>query len=138
MSAFAVLRLAHVVGAVLGGGLVAGIAIVAPMAARGAAPSTALLVRLTRWASLGLAVTFLTGIGLDIATGGSFHEHVWFRVAGVSMVVAGALLGVMRRRVRRVASGDEDAAALRVVPYLAYGACAVVTWITVLMELRPF
>jgi hypothetical protein len=133
MTTFALVRLVHVICAVLGGGLVAGVAV-----ALGRSTEGPLLVRLTRWASVGLGATFLTGVALDFAIGGTLHERWWFRIAGLSMLVAGALLGVVRRRVTQVASGAADRATLRPAAWLAYAACGVVVWITVLMELQPF
>jgi len=137
MSTYVLARLLHVICAVLGGGLVVAVAIVASRA-KAEASLTSLLARLTRWASIGLAATFLTGIGVDVATGGALHGRGWFRLAGISMLICGALLGVVRRRVGRALSGAAEASALGPVPGLAWAASAVVAWITVLMELRPF
>jgi hypothetical protein len=138
MSAFILVHLIHVISAVFAGGLVAAVAIVASRATTESSLTTGLLFRLTRGASLGLGATFLSGIALDFVVGGALHERWWFRLAGVSMIVAGSLLAIVRRRLSRVASGTVGQAALRLVPWLAYAACSLVAWITVLMELRPF
>ncbi len=70
--------------------------------------------------------------------GGALHERWGFRLVGISMIAAGALIATVRRRLSRVASGAVGQTALLAVPWLAYAACAVVAWITVLMELQPF
>ena len=137
MNAFIFVHLMHVISAVFAGGLVAAVAIVA-MKSTTERAQTSLLLRLTRAASLGLGATFLTGIALDFAVGGALHQRWWFRLAGISMIVAGSLLATVRRRLRRVASGTIGLTALRAVPWLAYATCALVAWITVLMELQPF
>jgi hypothetical protein len=137
MSAFAWLRLAHVLSAVLGAGSVGAVAISAHAASRAGSLRATPIVPLLRLTSIGFAATLLTGGALDFATGGAFHEHWWFRLAGLSLIVAGALLGVLRRRARRALAGDRETS-LAGLAGLAYGASALVAWITVLMELRPF
>ncbi|MEI9940327.1 MAG: hypothetical protein WDO69_24180 [Pseudomonadota bacterium] len=138
MSTFIFVHLIHVMSAVFAGGLVAAVAVVAGRSATDSSLTNRLLLRLTRGASLGLGATFLTGIGLDLVVGGALHERWWFRLAGISMIAAGALIATVRRRLSRVASGAVGQTALLAVPWLAYAACAVVAWITVLMELQPF
>ncbi|HEY3252638.1 MAG TPA: hypothetical protein VGJ91_01775 [Polyangiaceae bacterium] len=138
MNAFIFVRLAHVISAVFAGGLVASVAIVATRSTLGNSPTSSGLLRLTRWASLGLAATFLSGMGLDLTMGGALHQRLWFRLAGLSLIVVGALVGFVRRRLNQVASGAIGPSALRPIPWLAYAACAGVLWITTLMELKPF
>ncbi len=139
MSALVVLRCVHVAFAVLGSGLIAAIAIAARPSSASAMPiGPELLASLSRWASVGLALVFLTGAGIDLAASGAFHRTWWFRLAGLSMIVAGAMLGRMRAVLRRFTSGPESRAELARVRALAIGACGVVAWIVVLMELRPF
>jgi hypothetical protein len=138
MSTFTFVHLMHVISAVFAGGLVAAVAIMAARSPTESSLTSRFLLRLTRGASLGLGATFLTGIALDFSVGGALHAHWWFRLAGISMIAAGSLVATVRRRLSRVASGAVGQTALRAVPWLAYTACAVVAWITVLMELQPF
>jgi len=137
MSALVWLRVAHVVSAVLGVGSVGGVAVTAHAASRAGTLGGTPIVPMLRLTSIGFALTFLTGAALDLAAGGAFHDRWWFRIAGISMVVAGVLLGILRRRARRAIAGD-GAVSLPGLAWLAYGAAAVVAWITTLMELRPF
>jgi hypothetical protein len=134
----AIARLVHVISAVLGGGLVVSLAIVAARSTAEKGLDAPLLARLARSASLGLGAMFVSGVAIDFASSGTFHHAWWFRIAGISMVVLGALVGVIRRRVTQVASGASEPTALRPVPSLAYAGCAVLVWITMLMELQPF
>lgn len=137
MSAFVWLRLAHVLAAVLGAGSVGSVAVAVHAASRAGSLGAVPFVPLLRLASIGFALTFLTGAALDAAAGGAFHEQWWFRIAGLSMIVAGVLLGILRRRARRALAGDRETS-LAQIKWLAYGAAAIVGWITILMELRPF
>jgi hypothetical protein len=134
MTTFLAMRLTHILFAVLGAGAVGSIAIAARAALASQCPPT-LLLPLTRLAASGLGGTLLTAIALDVGTDGAYHAHWWFRLAGLSVIATGVLVGVIRRRASRAAS---EPAALRGTPPLAYAACALVAWLTVLMVLKPF
>jgi hypothetical protein len=137
MTSYEALRLAHLLSAVLGAGTVAGVAVAARHVARSPTSlASSSLAPLLRWASVGLALTLLTGIAIDLTTSGAFREQWWFRLAALSTIAAGVLLGMMRGRVRRAESGTPGA--LASLPWLAYGAFAIVAWAIVLMEVRPF
>jgi hypothetical protein len=73
---------------------------------------------------------FITGILLDLAAGGAFREAWWFRGSALLLFATGALHGLTRRSLR---SGG-----LRRVERFAYGMCALLGAITVLMEVKPF
>jgi len=139
MSALGFIRCVHVLFSVLGTGTIASIAIAARAASRSPPTvSSALLLSLTRWASFGLALVFVTGATLDLLAHGEFHEHWWFRLAGLSMLPTGAMLGRMRSLLRRSESMQERSAAIARTTRFAYASCALVGWLVVLMELRPF
>ena len=139
MSALGFVRCAHVLFSVLGTGTIASIAIAARAASRpGAIVGSALLLSLTRWASFGFVLVFVTGAALDLLAHGEFHEHWWFRLAGLSMLATGAMLGRMRSLLRRSESTEEWRAAIARTTRFAYASCALVGWLVVLMELRPF
>lgn len=129
MSTYAVVLAIHVIVAVLGAGGVAAVAIVASTARRspGAAAS---LPALLRWSAASLGVMFLSGAALEWTVGGAYHESGWFRGSVVLLVATGALNALARRALRR---GDPVVRVER----LAYGMCALVAAIVVLMEVKP-
>jgi hypothetical protein len=123
----------HVIVAILGVGSIASVAIVAATARRAGHASTQVLLTiapLLRYAVFSLAAMLVTGILLDLAAHGAFHESWWFRGSALLVVATGALHGFARRAMR--------AAALRRVEWIAYGMCALVAVITMLMEVKPF
>ena len=139
MSVLSFVRCLHVLFAVLGTGTVAALPISARAASRpGAAIGAELLISLARWASIGLALVFVTGGALDVLSHGEFHEHWWFRLAGLSMLATGVILGRMRSLLRSIERADEKNAALARTSRFAYASCALVGWLVILMELRPF
>ena len=82
---------------------------------------------------------FVTGGALDVLAGGAFRDAWWFRLAGLSLLATGASVARARRLTRRWLSGQLDADRARTrVARTAWVACALVAWITLLMELRPF
>ena len=123
----------HVVVAVVGVGSIASVAIVAAIARRAGQASTQVLLSiapLLRYSAFSLAAMLLTGILLDFAAHGAFHESWWFRGSALLLVATGALHGFARRAMRT--------AALRRVECIAYGMSALVAVITMLMEVKPF
>jgi uncharacterized membrane protein len=132
----------HVVVAVLGLGSILSIAIFAVMARRtGRDPADVLpsLQPLLRVSAFSLATMLVTGILLDVAAKGAFHEEWWFRGSALLLIAAGALHGGARRTVRLDFAKQADGnAAMRRIERLAYAMCAVIAGITVLMEVKPF
>jgi hypothetical protein len=132
----------HVLVAVLGIGSIASIAIVAGMArkaGRGWTEVAGTLGPLLRYSAFSLAAMLVTGVLLDLATGGAFRRSWWFRGSGLLLLATGALHGMARRTVRRGPAKDEGSAPqLRRIAGIAYGMCALIAAITVLMEVKPF
>ena len=132
----------HVLVAVLGLGLIASVAVVAATArkvGRGSTDISAWLGPLLRYSAFSLAAMLVTGVLLDIVTGGAFHEAWWFRGSALLLVVTGVLHAQARRVVRlRLAKEDSGDVVLRRVERIACGMCALIAAITVLMEVKPF
>jgi len=136
MSAYALVKLAHVWVAVLGLGSITATAIVARHTRTTRHPACC-GSRSGRVSVL--AAMFVTGAALDVLAGGAFHEAWWFRLAALSLVPTGAMVGQARRFTRRWIAGELDADRARTrVARMAWLASALVAWITLLMELRPF
>jgi hypothetical protein len=124
MSAFVACKALHVLCAVLGLGTLTAILVV------GTSATPALLERLTRTATVALALVFATAVGIDVASHFAYDRLWWFRLSGLSLLPTGVVLALLRHAVR---SGVMS----RVRP-LAAVAAGLVAWITLLMELRPF
>ena|SRR5258706_7425273 len=128
----------HIVTAILGLGQIAGIAIVtsstsvqAP-AATGTWTALQRLVRGSRWS---LVIMLLSGVLLEYASGGAFHDAWWFRLSFLSLLVLGAINGRMGRTIRKRESvGDERT--LRGVARSAWMMCAITAFIAILMEVK--
>ena len=142
ITAFTSVLALHVVVAVLGVGSITSVAIVAGTSRRMSRVSTdvfASLRSLLRASGVSLGVMLLTGILLNVIAGGGFGRMWWFRGSALLLVVSGALHGVAGRAIRTAAGGEEGSrTALRRVEGIAYGICALVAVIAVLMALKPF
>jgi hypothetical protein len=132
----------HVLVAVLGLGSTASVAVVAATArkvGRGSTDIPAWLRPLLRYSSISLAAMLVTGVLMDIAASGAFHDWWWFRGSALLLVATGVLNAQARRAVRgTLAIGEGADAVLRRVERIAYAMCALIAATTVLMELRPF
>jgi hypothetical protein len=132
----------HVLVAVLGVGSIASLAVLAGTARRAGRPSTdpsAWLGPLLRYSAISLGAMLATGAFLDVAAGGAFHEAWWFRGSALMLVATGGLHAQARRAVRRGLAGEGiTAATLTRVERIAYGMCALIAAIAVLMETKPF
>ena len=132
----------HVVIAVLGLGSILSVALVAAAlrrAGRGRAEVSAWLAPLLRFSAISLAAMLVTGILMDVAAGGAFHEWWWFRGSALLLVLTGVLHARARRIVRRELSLDAGRdAALRGIERLAYGMSGLIAAIAALMEVKPF
>jgi hypothetical protein len=133
---------AHVLVAVLGLGSIASVAVVAATARRAGRASievSAWLGPLLRYSVFSLAAMLITGILLDLVAGGAFHRAWWFRVSALLLLATGALHAQARRTVRKgLAKESSREVVLRRVEHIAYGMCALIASITVLMEVKPF
>jgi len=132
----------HVVVAVVGLGSILAVAIVATAMRRaphGPIAMTPWLGPLLRSSAISLGVMFATGILMDAAARGAFHDRWWFRGSAVLLVLTGILHARARRLARRGFAPDaRPDAALRGIERLAYGMSGLIAAITVLMEVRPF
>ena len=141
-SLFLPLLVLHVVIAVLGLGSILSVALVAATS-RKAGPSavqvSAWLAALLRISAISLGAMLVTGILMDAAVAGAYHEWWWFRVSVMLLVLTGVLNGLARRVVGRgLGPGAGRDAALRGIERLAYGMCALIAAIAALMEVKPF
>ena len=134
--------LVHVIVAVLGLGSIGAMAVVARAARRGGsveADVEAWLRPLLRASAFSLGLMLATGVMMDLAAGGAFHERWWFRASALLLLGAGVLNGRARGVVRQgLAAHSGGDGALRRLEGLAYGMCGFLAAITVLMEVRPF
>lgn len=138
---FASLLILHVVVAVLGLGSIVSIAVVAGLARRSdRAPDYVLisLRALLRVSGTSLGVMLVTGALLNFTAGGAFSATWWFRGSALLLVATGLLHGLARRAVRGAPAGGDHRRALRRVERIAYGMCALIAAIAVLMEMKPF
>jgi hypothetical protein len=133
MSAYLMVRVVHVVVAVLGAGLVVAVALVAR---EGHRQPPAGLLTLVRAAQGALGLLLVTGIAMGVLLGGALHEAWWFRLSGLALVATGVLIGRVRSLVLRWSAGEADTGSQ--ASRTAWGACALVAVIALLMELKPF
>lgn len=132
---------AHVLTAVLGLGSIVSVAVVSATARRagGAAGVLPWLGPLLRYGTFSLAAVLATGVLLDLTAGGAFHAAWWFRGSALLLVASVLLHAWARRTVRRgLTKEDESDLVLRRVERIAYGTCALIAVIVVLMLVKPF
>lgn len=129
------LLVVHVLAGVLGLGSIASIILVP--AERGGEQIPASISSLLRYSALSLTTMLVTGILLDLAARGAFHEYWWFRGSAILLVATGVLHRWARRTVRRAGSNGGGMVFGR-VKRIAYGMCALIAAITMLMEVKPF
>jgi hypothetical protein len=140
MSLFTLALCVHVVTATLGLGQILGTAVLASSTQPGTpvAPVTLIaLNRLGRGTSWALALMLLSGVLIEYASGGSFHDTWWFRLSFFLLIALGALQGMIRRRLRKLAQAT-DGGLLRGVVRIAWAMCAIVAAVAVLMEVKPW
>jgi hypothetical protein len=140
MLLFAIALTIHVLAAVLGLGPLVAMAFTSarrPAEASLAEELRALRLRLSTWTALGLGTLLVTGVLIEAASGGSFHERWWFRLSFLLLIVLGALNGQTRRRLRRL-DATRAADALRSVSVLVWSMLALVAVVTILMTNRPW
>jgi len=129
----------HVLVAVLGLGSITSVAVVAAAARRAGRGTTEVLPwlgPLLRYSAFSLAAMLVTGILLDLAVRGAFRGTWWFRGSALLLVATGALHAQARRAARL--GSVKEVAVLRRIERIAYGVCALIVAITVLMEVKPF
>lgn len=132
----------HVLVAVLGVGLVGALPLAAWSVRRAGLASAALLVwskPLLLAARVSLFFAFVSGATLDFALGGPFHHALWFRLAGVLVIVTAICLARARAMLGRALSGAlDERVALRRFEYWGFTSVIAVAGIVVLMEWKPF
>lgn len=126
MTLYAFCLCLHVIAAILGLGSIVGTLVVAGSEP----PVPELLRRFGRRTNLALVAMLLTGAGVEAASGGAFHEALWFRISFALLLVLGALQALAARLLR---SGR-----YRGVGRTAGAMCALVAIVTVLMEAKPW
>jgi hypothetical protein len=76
---------------------------------------------------------------MDLTVSGAFSRMWWFRGSVLLLLATGAPHGRARRAVRKDLAGKSSKAFVpRRVERMAYGMCALIAVITVLMEVKPF
>ena len=94
---------------------------------------------LLRYSAYSLAAMLATGVLLGITSAGAVHEAWWFRGSALLLVPTGALHARSHRAVLHgLANEDDGDLAIRRVARHAYGMCALIAVIAVLMEVKPF
>jgi hypothetical protein len=130
----------HVITAILGLGQIVGTAVLASSLPQDAPVAPAALVALRRFGrgtTWSLVLMLLSGVLVEYASGGSFHEAWWFRLSFVLLVALGALQGRIRGLLRKVESA-KDGLLLRGVVRIALAMSAIVAVVAVLMEVKPW
>src|SRR5262245_32069883 len=142
MNGYNVALVSHVLVAVLGVGQLGAVARTAAAVRRGGVPplsaATGLggILRSIRWCLVAMVVT---GVWMDYAVGGAYHELWWLRASAILTVVMFLLHRRALGALSRVLRGDGDAGdAFRLVERAAWSMCGAVALITVLMEAKPF
>lgn len=131
---------AHIVTAILGLGQVVGTAVLASSTQPGAPVAPGMLMtlkRLARGTTWALAVMLLSGVLLEYASSGSFHDTWWFRLSFLLLIALGALQGKSRRALRELEAANEGRH-LRSVVRMAWTMCAIVAVVAILMEVKPW
>jgi len=131
----------HVLAAVLGLGSITSAGIVATTARRTqqVAMASIWLFPLLRYATFSLVTMLTTGVLLDFVASRAFSAAWRFRGSVLLLLATGILNGLMRRTIRAApAHGEGAALLLRRVEREAYGICALLSAITILMETKPF
>lgn len=126
----------HVLTAILGLGPLTVLAIASstPAPAMPLAPFVQLL-RLVGWS---LAAMLVTGVLIIAQTHGALGKTGWVRVSFGLFLILGALQGIVRRRLKRMAAATPSAALPRGLSPLLWTMCALVGAITYLMEVKPW
>jgi hypothetical protein len=121
---------------------IASVAIVASTARRagpGVADVSAWLSPLLRYSALSLTAMLVTGVLMDLPVSGAFSRMWWFRGSVLLLLATAVLHRRARRAVRKDLAGKSSKEfVLRRVERMAYGMCALIAVITVLMEVKPF
>jgi hypothetical protein len=132
----------HVAVAVLGIGLIGAL----PLGARNARHAGLDLQVLSVWAPplllavrLSLLLAFASGALLDFLAHGAWHEALWFRLAGLLVVVTAICLARARVALTRgLAGGLTASLALRRIERWGFTSMIAVACVVLLMECKPF
>lgn len=141
MNLFAVAMALHILVAVMGVGLLGAIPLGARFARRAGVELSALaqwLKPLFRVVRVSLVLAVVTGVALEYAAGGVFHESLWFRASFALLVMAGVGQARSLSGLRRGLDGTLDRLrALKRIEYWGWTSAFAVSCIAVLMELKP-
>jgi hypothetical protein len=134
MNLFTSVLCVHVVTAVLGFGQIIGTALLAAAIGDGpiAPPVLKTLRRLLRGTGMTLGLVLLSGVLVEWACGGLFHDHWWFRISFLLVLAIGAINGMAFRSLRR-----SDPGVMRRVGISAWITLALVGATATLMVLKP-
>jgi hypothetical protein len=140
MTLYAVAIAIHVVTAILGLGQLAGIVVLAS-ATSGQIPvgdgGWTSLGRLARGTRASAIVMLLSGVLLEYAANGAFHEQWWFRLSFAGLLAIGVINARMCSALgKRASVGDRRT--LKGVLQGAITMCTLTAAIAVLMELKPW
>jgi hypothetical protein len=127
----------HVLAAILGLGPLTTLAVVSSSPT--SSMSVERFVQLLRVVGWSLVVLLVTGVLIIAQTHGAFGKAAWVRVSLGLFLVLGALLGLVRRRLK----SSRDAAVSSVtlpkgLSSLLWTMCALIAAITYLMEAKPW
>lgn len=135
MTAYAFVKLAHVVTAVVAMGLVTAAGILA----RASAGISATALRpIVRGAAVGLLLMLVTGGLMDYLLGGAWHGTRFFRIGVGWTLATGACLGYSTRTLARARAGtlDADRARARVLIASCIAVACVIATVGVMVR-RP-
>jgi hypothetical protein len=100
-------------------------------------PPWAAMQRLAAGGGLSLGLMLITGILLEYAVNGGYHNSWWFRISVLLFFTLGGVLGWTRRKLRAGASSG-DASTLIVVGRAAWAMCVIIGTIAFLMQIKPW
>jgi hypothetical protein len=79
----------------------------------------------------------LSGVLIEYASGGAYHDTWWFRLSFFGLLVLGAISGRMGRALRKRESAGSERT-LKGVVRSGWTMCAITAVIAVLMEVKPW
>lgn len=136
MNLYSLLVFMHVLTAILGLGPLTALAIASSMPAPLLPPAWfAQLLRVVGWS---LGAMLVTGILIVAQTHGVLGKTGWVRASFGLFLLLGALQGIVRRRVKRIAAATSPAVRARGLSPLLWTMCVLVGAITYLMEAKPW
>ncbi|MDB6078813.1 MAG: hypothetical protein JWO82_2560 [Akkermansiaceae bacterium] len=135
MNLYSTLVALHVIASILGLGPLSALAFSTTTAGSFSVERT---TRLMRWVAVSLLLVLATGAATIYLTHGALGELAWVRVSFGLFLVLGALHGVARKQLRRIAAAGPPALPGKILAPILWAMCGVVAVITYLMEAKPF